>query len=86
MPPWAPGLNIDLNASRGHQTNLKIQWKRLNDTKRSYELRCREEVASNQFYHQEVSRLGKNSRDAEKVQIFYDLLIILKRQTWTYKR
>ena len=55
------------NDSRGHQTNLKIQWKRLNDTKRSYELRCREEVASNQFYHQEVSRLGKNSRDAEKV-------------------
>ena len=52
---------------RSHQHNLKLQWKRLMESKRIYETRCREEVASNQFYHQEISRLGKSSREAEKV-------------------
>ena len=54
---------------RTHQQNLKMQWKRLLDFKRLYETRCREEVASNQFYHQEISRLGKSSREAEKVMV-----------------
>ena len=52
---------------RSHQQNLKLQWKRLMESKRIYETRCREEVACNQFYHQEISRLGKSSKEAEKV-------------------
>ena len=38
------------------------------ESKRIYETRCREEVACNQFYHQEISRLGKSSKEAEKVE------------------
>ena len=55
---------------RSHQQNLKLQWKRLMESKRIYETRCRDEVACNQFYHQEISRLGKSSKEAEKVKHF----------------
>ena len=53
---------------RNHQQNIKVLWKRLSEAKRIYDLRCREEIASNQFYHQEVARCGKNSKEAEKVR------------------
>lgn len=56
---------------RNHQQNVKAHWKRVSEAKRLYETRCREEVASNQFYHQEVARLGKSSREAEKAHSKY---------------
>ena len=56
---------------RNHQQNLKLQWKKLMESKRIYETRCREEVACNQFYHQEISRLGKSSKEAEKAHTKY---------------
>ena len=55
--------------SRNHQQNVKVLWKRTCEAKRIYDLKCREEVASNQFYHQEVARCGKISKEAEKVSI-----------------
>ena len=55
---------------RNHQQNIKVLWKRLSEAKRIYDLRCREEIASNQFYHQEVARCGKNSKEAEKVRTY----------------
>ena len=55
---------------RNHQQNIKVLWKRTCEAKRIYELKCREEVASNQFYHQEVARCGKASKEAEKVYIY----------------
>ena len=54
---------------RNHQQNVKVLWKRTCEAKRIYDLKCREEVASNQFYHQEVARCGKISKEAEKVSI-----------------
>ena len=54
-----------------------MQWKRLMESKRVYEMRCREEVACNQFYHQEISRLGKSSKEAEKVSYYLKPLIII---------
>lgn len=54
---------------RNHQQNVKVLWKRASEAKRIYELKCREEVASNQFYHQEVARCGKSSKEAEKVHV-----------------
>ena len=44
------------------------------EAKRIYETRCREEVACNQFYHQEISRLGKSSKEAEKVYLRLSLI------------
>ena len=61
---------------RSHQQNLKLQWKRLMESKRIYETRCREEVACNQFYHQEIARLGKSSKEAEKVEYLYIISIL----------
>ena len=55
---------------RNHQQNIKVLWKRTGESKRIYEMKCREEVASNQFYHQEVARCGKSSKEAEKVRDF----------------
>ena len=58
---------------RNHQQNIKVLWKRTGESKRIYEMKCREEVASNQFYHQEVARCGKSSKEAEKVRDFESL-------------
>ena len=58
---------LRLNLFRNHQQNVKVLWKRSSESRKLYELKCREEVASNQFYHQEVARCGKNSREADKV-------------------
>ena len=46
--------------------------KRSSEAKRIYDLKCREEIASNQFYHQEIARCGKNSKEAEKVYLKCD--------------
>jgi len=51
---------------RNHQQNIKVLSKRSSEAKRIYDLKCREEIASNQFYHQEIARCGKNSKEAEK--------------------
>jgi len=56
---------------RNHQQNVKVLWKRTCEAKRIYDLKCREEVASNQFYHQEVARCGKSSKEAEKAHSKY---------------
>jgi len=56
---------------RNHQQNVKVLWKRTCEAKRIYDLKCREEVASNQFYHQEVARCGKISKEAEKAHSKY---------------
>ena len=71
---WRPKINIGSkpilkwnSLFRNHQQNIKVLWKRTCESKRIYEMKCREEVASNQFYHQEVARCGKNSKEAEKV-------------------
>ena len=56
---------------RNHQQNIKVLWKRSSEAKRIYELKCREEIGSNQFYHQEVARCGKSSKEAEKVSVFF---------------
>ncbi len=61
-------LTQSLVQSRNHQQNVKVLWKRACEAKRIYELKCREEVGSNQFYHQEVARCGKTSKEAEKVR------------------
>ncbi len=61
---------------RNHQQNVKVLYKRATEAKRVYEVRCREEVASNQFYHQEVARCGKNSREADKVRNVFGNLIL----------
>ena len=68
---------IDIVCFRSHQQNLKMQWKRLMESKRVYEMRCREEVACNQFYHQEISRLGKSSKEAEKVSHYRKIVIFM---------
>ena len=67
-PPKKPEIRSKtILISRNHQQNIKVLWKRTCESKRIYEMKCREEVASNQFYHQEVARCGKNSKEAEKV-------------------
>ena len=53
--------------------------KRSSEAKRIYDLKCREEIASNQFYHQEIARCGKNSKEAEKVHnvmVLFDLRLL----------
>ena len=62
------GHNIFFPLIRNHQQNVKVLWKRAGESRKLYELKCKEEVASNQFYHQEVARCGKNSREADKVR------------------
>ena len=57
---------------RNHQQNIKVLSKRSSEAKRIYDLKCREEIASNQFYHQEIARCGKNSKEAEKVYLKCD--------------
>ena len=71
---------------RNHQQNIKVLWKRLSEAKRIYDLRCREEIASNQFYHQEVARCGKNSKEAEKVRTNRTNVISFQKATKRYKR
>lgn len=59
-------------AVRVQQHSLKVQWKRTQDAKRIYDIRCKEEVVCNQAYHQEIARSGKSSKEAEKALTKYE--------------
>ena len=63
---------------RLQQQSLKLHWKRAQEAKRIYDSRCREEVACNQVYHQEIARSGKSSREADKVRQKYSYRLRLR--------
>ena len=50
------------------QQRLKVDSRRFVDTKRAYETRCKEEIASNRNVYEERSRHGKDSREAERAE------------------
>ena len=67
-PQNMSGIYLLFFCDRVQQHSLKVQWKRTQDAKRIYDIRCKEEVVCNQAYHQEIARSGKSSKEAEKVK------------------
>ncbi len=57
--------------SRQCQQKLKLDWRRVVEAKANYEKKCKEEIYCNQFYHQEISKFGKPSKEAERVSSAY---------------
>eukprot|EP00090_Calanus_glacialis_P014141 TRINITY_DN2281_c0_g1_i1.p1 TRINITY_DN2281_c0_g1~~TRINITY_DN2281_c0_g1_i1.p1 ORF type:complete len:554 (-),score=87.29 TRINITY_DN2281_c0_g1_i1:284-1945(-) len=48
------------------QTQIKTVYKRMVDSKKGYEIRCREEIQANHLFHQEVARTGRETSGAER--------------------
>jgi len=48
------------------QTQIKTAYKRMVDSKKGYEIRCREEIQANHMFHQEVARTGRETSGAER--------------------
>ncbi len=56
---------------RQWQQRLKLDHKRAMEAKAVYEKRCKEEIVCNHFYHQEMAKFGKLSKEAEKVDKYH---------------
>lgn len=50
------------------QSKLKIDHRRLQESKKAYESKCKEEITSNQAVYEEISRHGRSSKEAEKAE------------------
>jgi len=51
---------------RSLQAQLKTAYRRVSETKKAYEVRCREEIQANHLFHQEVARTGSDSTGADR--------------------
>jgi len=51
------------------QAQMRTTHKRLVETKRGYETRCREEIQASHLYHQEVSRAGGEGSGTERARV-----------------
>ena len=66
---------------RSCQQRLKSEWRKATDCRRLYETRCNEEILSNQQFHQEVVKKGRNSKEAERALLKFEKSRQTLRQT-----